>query len=323
MVSTPFFYGAVRQIRKILNILIPILCLAALWWVIDFKTLAQIFLSLSLTAVSNLMLISFLLILISAIKWKIFLQHLGAVVRLSSLYRWYLIGYFVNLILPSYLGGDAVRSFEIGKSVGQGTAAAATILERYTGFTAMLFLGCIAMNFSDLVTVQMKVALLGLGITVIAATLIALNRSVQTYVSGISFLSFCSKYFIKLSQSFRAVTDAPSVLIETYGLSLLYHSVTVLNVWACAQAVGWTNPSIKGLFVVLPLILTLGALPISPQGLGVQEGAFYFFLTHLGATSEQSLSIALLLRAKSYLLAILGGVLWIRGKYFSKLPVGE
>ena len=140
MVSTPFFYGAVRQIRKILNILIPILCLAALWWVIDFKTLAQIFLSLSLTAVSNLMLISFLLILISAIKWKIFLQHLGAVVRLSSLYRWYLIGYFVNLILPSYLGGDAVRSFEIGKSVGQGTAAAATILERYTGFTAMLFL---------------------------------------------------------------------------------------------------------------------------------------------------------------------------------------
>ena len=310
------------QIRKVLKWLIPIVCFTVLLYVVDFSALVRIFTALSLDAIVTLMLISFLLILISAIKWKIFLVHLGGKVRLRTLYRWYLVGYFVNLILPSYLGGDAVRSFEIGKSVGQAKAAAATILERYTGFTAMLMLGCIAMNFSTLVTIEMKIALVGLLVAVIGLTFFSLNEHIRSLIAEIKALQFITRYFGKLAEAFKSVIDSPTVLFESYLLSILYHSITVLNVWACARAVGWMDPSFKGLFVVLPLILTLGALPISPQGFGIQEGAFYFFLTHLGATSEQAVGIALLLRAKSYVIAMVGSLFWLKGKQSTaSLPI--
>ena len=65
-------------------------------------------------------------------------------------------------------------------------------------------------------------------------------------------------------------------------------------------------------FIVLPLILTIGALPLTPSGLGIQEGAFVFFLHGIGASEEQALLIALILRAKSVILALLGGLVFIK-----------
>ncbi|NBO19859.1 MAG: hypothetical protein EBV03_11695, partial [Proteobacteria bacterium] len=94
-------------------------------------------------------------------------------------------------------------------------------------------------------------------------------------------------------------------------LSVLFHSVTVVNTVAAGYVVGWDNPPIRELFVVLPLILLVGALPITPSGLGIQEGAFFYFLGGLGASPGQALGIALVLRAKSYLLALLGWLCWI------------
>ena len=61
------------------------------------------------------------------------------------LFNLYLVGYFVNLFMPSYLGGDLVRSWYAGKEIGQHEALAATILERYTGFVAMIVLAILAL----------------------------------------------------------------------------------------------------------------------------------------------------------------------------------
>ena len=114
-----------------------------------------------------------------------------------------------------------------------------------------------------------------------------------------------------------AKKDKP-LLYKTLGLSLLFHSIAVLNTIACAQAVGWANPPVWDLFVVLPIILLIAAIPLAPNGLGLQEGAFFFFLTGLGATPEQALGTALILRAKSYILAIIGGLIWLYLRYEDK-----
>ncbi len=63
-------------------------------------------------------------------------------------------------------------------------------------------------------------------------------------------------------------------------------------------------------FVVLPIVLLIGAVPITPNGLGLQEGAYFFFLQQLGATPDQAVAISLALRAKAYLLAVIGAGIW-------------
>ena len=298
------------KIRKILNFVLPILCVVLLYRAVDVKALMKLFYELSPVMILLLIGISFLLVLISAIKWKVFLDFLGGNASLAELYRLYLVGIFVNLILPSYLGGDAVRSFKIGQSVGQHRAASATILERYTGFTAMLGIGIVATFFTTLITWQMKLVLVAMFIGVVCFTALSLSSTLRSYFSWLPYFHKCELHMLKLSESFHLVRGHAKTLIETYSLSILYHSCTVFNTWACAEAVGWTNPHIGSLFVVLPIILTIGAVPISPQGLGLQEGAFLFFLTRLGATPEQALGIAIILRAKGYILAILGGVFY-------------
>ena len=91
----------------------------------------------------------------------------------------------------------------------------------------------------------------------------------------------------------------------------MYHTVTVVNTLAAAAAVGWSQPPVAELFVVLPLILLVGALPLTPNGLGIQEGAFFFFLCAVGASPAQALGVALVLRAKSYVLALFGWLVWL------------
>jgi uncharacterized membrane protein YbhN (UPF0104 family) len=104
-------------------------------------------------------------------------------------------------------------------------------------------------------------------------------------------------------------------------LSVVFHLLTIVNTAAVGAAVGWEGIPWGGLLVVVPLILLIGAVPISPQGLGIQEGAFVFFLHVVGATTGQALAIALILRAKSYLLAICGALVWIvwRGSFSERV----
>jgi uncharacterized protein (TIRG00374 family) len=102
-----------------------------------------------------------------------------------------------------------------------------------------------------------------------------------------------------------------SLLVKVGLLSFLFHILTVVNTVAVASAVGWTTAPWADLFVVVPLILLVGAVPISPQGLGLQEGAFVFFLHSVGASTGEALAIALVLRAKSYVLALFGAVAWV------------
>ena len=115
-----------------------------------------------------------------------------------------------------------------------------------------------------------------------------------------------------MQQCLFLVKKKPQLLLKALALSFLFHSFTVFNTMATGWAIGWQAPPFLDLFVVLPLILVISALPLTPQGLGIQEGAFYFFLQHVGASPQQALSIALVLRAKTYVLALCGGVvlLW-------------
>lgn len=92
--------------------------------------------------------------------------------------------------------------------------------------------------------------------------------------------------------------------------SFAYHGFAVLNTYAAARAIGWNAPSMGELFVVVPLVLILSTIPLTPSGWGIQEGAFFYFLQRIGGTEAQSLGVGLVLRAKTLIIAALGGILW-------------
>lgn len=297
---------------KLAKVVMPIVLLVALFALTDMGTLLSQFASLSLFWIVFLMSVSVLLIYVSALKWGTCIAYLGEKLSIWRLFSLYLLGYFVNLILPSYLGGDAVRSWHVGKKVGQHRAAAATILERYTGLTAMIALGLVCMWFTDLASWHIRAALLLIAFGICVVSLIAMSPRLLKMTAKLPYGELVTKHLGKLQEAFSIALESRSLVIEMYLLSFLYHSLTVINTITCAYAIGWTDIHYGTLFVVLPLILLIGAVPLSPQGLGIQEGAFFYFLQGVGATPEQALGVALLLRAKSYVLALFGGIVWFK-----------
>jgi len=285
--------------------------IALLFFLTDLRELMRAFSHLTFSAVFLLLLISVLLIYTSALKWSLFLAALSRKVPVARLFCLYLVGYFVNLIVPSYVGGDAVRSFYVGRQVGQHEAFTATILERYTGLVAMLFLALVCMWVSTLVTWQIKVALVVVTTALIVVTLLALSKSTLAYMRRFKPLMDVVHHLERIQEGFHLVQRDWVLLLKALLLSFIYHAFTVINTAVAGWAVGWQNPALEELFVVLPIVLLIGSLPLSPSGLGIQEGAFFYFLQGIGASPAEALGVGLILRAKSYLVALLGGLFWL------------
>ncbi|MBN8549814.1 MAG: flippase-like domain-containing protein [Deltaproteobacteria bacterium] len=297
--------------KTILKNVLALLLLSGLIYMVNVKELWAALAQLTLESIFGLALLSVALIYVSALKWKLFLEYLGSQVSTLRLFLLYLVGYFVNLLMPSYLGGDIVRSWYVGKKVGQHEALAATILERYTGIVAMVALAFTCMWFVSLATVQIKFAVVVVALGLITITVLALSPRPMQMLERYKRLEPVLKNIRKVQDGFQMVRGNKALLCKALLLSLLYHSLTVINTVIAAQAVGWEHPPIGDLFVVLPIILLVGSIPATPNGLGIQEGAFYFFLHGLGATPAQALGVAVVLRAKSYVLALTGGLAWL------------
>lgn len=288
---------------------LPLALFAALFCIVDFETLVGAFSNVTWEPIGILLLLSGLLIYVSALKWQLFITALGTPISALRLFGFYMTGYFVNTFMPSYFAGDALRSWYVGKQIGQHESFAATILERYTGFVAMVLLSLFFVWRVAFVNFEIKLAVVVIAVCLLVGTLISLSEKILPLVPNVGGIRGHTE---KLQKAFHLVRGDKKLLVKALALSFLFHIFAVVNVVIAGYAVGWSSPPLEGIFVVLPLILLIGAVPISPSGLGIQEGAYVYFLTGVGATPEQALGVALVLRAKSYFLALLGGVVWLR-----------
>ncbi len=295
-------------IKTIIGILLLIIILN---YFVEPNKLIETLKKISLYYVMLLLTISFILVFISTVKWSLLVKELGEKISLSKLFSLYIIGYFINLFLPSFLGGDLARSVFIGKKIGQHQALSATFLERYTGFFAMLFLGVFFVFFVKFVTPEIKFAICLIFIISTLITILSLSTKLLDKFKIFPFSDKFLPHLKKIQESFLLFKNNHKLILRTFLLSFLFHTVTVLNTMIAGWAIGWENPPVFGLFIVLPLIFLISVIPISPNGLGIQEGAFSYFLVAIGATPEQALSVALILRIKGYFLGLVGGIFYI------------
>ena len=227
---------------RIIKILVAVAIFLALFSLVGLSDLGNALAKLTLFSAAYLILISILLIYISALKWGYFLAAFGSRVAVFHLFNLYRMGYFVNLIAPSYIAGDAARSWYVGRQAGQHEALAATILERYTGLVAMVSLGCVFVWFVDVVTAPVRLAILAIALVLVVVTMLALSEAPLRLLERRRLLGSNVGHLRKIQAAFRLARSNKTLLAKAFLLSFLFHSVTVLNVQAAAYAVGWYHP---------------------------------------------------------------------------------
>jgi uncharacterized protein (TIRG00374 family) len=100
--------------------------------------------------------------LLSAIRWQWLSQPLGFQRPLRNYVGDYFVGMFFNLLLPTSIGGDAVRAVSLNARSGRKTAALLSVfLDRLSGLLVLLMLACVAAFVCPVVLPTWMIAAIG------------------------------------------------------------------------------------------------------------------------------------------------------------------
>ncbi len=296
--------------------------IGAIIYTIGVEALVGILYNLNFTYVIYLLLLSVVLIWASCLKWKVFIKAFGHEVSILHLMRLYTISYFYNTFMPSYIGGDIARSYQLGRFIdSQSKAFVATFLERFTGLLAMVIIAAAFVLGGVSLPEGVKIAVLLIATGCLVLSLMFFSSFVGNWIFAYleKIIALTNKVKLisllkKLEEAMKFARGDKILFAKSMALSFLFHILAVLNTYVAGRAVGWEEPDIFGLCVVVPLILIVSMIPITPSGLGVQEGAFVFFLKRIGATAAEGFGVALILRIKVLIIAIVGGIMWAMQK---------
>jgi glycosyltransferase 2 family protein len=305
-----------RLIRIVLSIVVTGLCTAYILWKIDVGKTAHILVNARL----GYFLLSIGIMVVTlwpmAWRWQLLLRAKGIHDSLGWLTRAYFVSYAAGQVLPTSIGGDAVRIYETTKRhPGKGGPAAGSILlERALGGAATLALAAVGF-------------VLAVGHYNVGAYLwVELAFVVATLVLGIVLFSMKARPILRrfvpalkrvwIERPVRAVyegihsyRDNARLLIFVSLVTLVIQGVRVLAIWSAAKAVG-IDLSPRPFYVMGPLLFLVMLVPFTINGLAVRESFFVSFLGTLGIGADPAFAAGFLFFVVTIAMSLPGLGIW-------------
>lgn len=248
------------------------------------------------------------------LRWQRLLQAQGIRLPLPRLVRLDLVGSFFNLVLPSSVGGDVVKFYELTRdqSAREARIASSLLADRICGLVVLLLLGSAALPFAA-GHVDSRTAFLILAATggAVGAVALLLNGRLRSWglrhLPGLAWL-LRRRGIEGLYRSLDGYRGAP--LAHAALASLLFNLLMIgVNV-ALGLAFHLELP-LSLYAVVVPLISLVQAIPLSINGVGVREGGYLFFLGAAGVAPALALSMGLAYYGCTVAAGLLGALLYV------------
>lgn len=273
-----------------------------------------------------------LTIFLGMLRWRMVLDVQGLTLPLGRATEISLVAHFFNSFLLGSSGGDLMKAYYTARETHHlKTEAVVTVLaDRLIGLLSMLLFAALMMLLNvKLLLEYRRIALL--------AGVVLLMLLAGLFLAAISFRGGLSQrwprsrdWLRRLPKSAlleRAVDAArrfgrvPGFFAKTVGLSMLLNLCCVGQIWVLSAGLGISIP-ILALFLLVPMIICLAALPITPSGLGVRENLYVWTLAipAFGVPSTLALSLSLLAYAGSLLWSMIGAAVYVAFRSRHHLP---
>ncbi len=266
------------------------------------------------------LMLMFFQVVISAYRWRMMLSPTEIHVPLHSLTSIYLVGNFFNKFLPTVLGGDIMRGYELARISGKSLDSATTVLmERICGFVA-LFVICwisLAFGFQRLEGTNILPIVAVMSLVLIFSLAILLNDKLMGKIISLTRIIKWWNLENTLRRAYNSLhhfTTFRGIMLSVFAVSLVIQLVGIASTFLISQSLG-LNVSFVYFLIVLPIIWVITMVPVSIAGLGVREGAFVLFFTQQGVSTESALALSLLFFSLSLTIALAGGIIYGLGKY--------
>ena len=261
-----------------------------------------------------------LTIVIGVVRWRMVLEVQGLHLPWRRALGISFVAQFFNSFLLGSTGGDLIKAYYAARETHhKKTEAVVTVfVDRLIGLWALLLFAALMMipNF-DMVRAHKGLAYPALMIlAMLAGSTVVLSVAFWGGVSkrfprGRHFLRSLPKgqYLERSLDSCRCFGAEKGFLLKVIAISFVLNTVWVFQVMTLSAGLGLNVPLIA-LFVIVPTIFCISALPITPSGLGVRENLFVMMLATLGVARKSSLSLSLLAYAASLFWSMVGGFVY-------------
>ncbi len=253
---------------------------------------------------------------VKAVRWSLLVrQSQMHNMTLRYLLGTYLVGAFFSTVLPTSVGGDAVRAVDAANKSGRAADATSSVLiERGIGMLVVIGSGSL---FAFLL--EPNYLPIGFQLFVHAMFIGMLIGFVFLYNGWFikPLITVLRRYKINriadklqgLQTAFTSHLKRPGVLVIMFLLSIIAHALTITATYIVLSAV--TDPIPLGAFVpVIALTTAAEMIPISIASLGVKESAYVFFLGMVSVGSVEATVIALIMRGTMLARAAFGGIVF-------------
>lgn len=306
-----------QKILPLVNIAVSVGLIAVLLLRADLSDFSSAFKKVNILVFAGALVFQAFNMIIRSLKWQLLLKAQGADISLLTVNNLNYMSLFFNNFFLGTIGGDAFRVYRVlGYSNNLGGAASSVILERATGFFAailiiLLFgLGFLFM-YQTLVSLRLLIALfIVILITVVVVFLILKLHANLANLLILDPFPRIKKIFEESLTTIRGYKDNYWAVVFALALSFVFHvgkSFTVYFFTLAANA----DVSIIPLLFISPLVSLLVMIPISINGIGIQEGSYVFYLEQLGVAGPVALIVAILSRVSLFVLSLVGGLLFL------------
>jgi uncharacterized membrane protein YbhN (UPF0104 family) len=290
-------------VNKILRFAVTAILMGYIAWKTDWAVVGQAFVDLNVALWLAALGVLVVAQMVSALRWQIFARRLGMERTFWQLTKFYLIGMYFNLLLPTSVGGDVVRVWYLNAHSGRKLrATAAVLLDRINGLIVLVALACVAVLFAPPET-PLWVPLSVYGIA--AAGVVG--------VVGLAAIARWGRLPENRKQQLTLMWEVvrhPSDLYTTTALSLAVQIASAAIVWFVGQGLNADIPF--GYYAVfVPMVSLLTLLPVSVNGMGVREWACALFLAPLGVSEPLAFTLAFLWFAVQLAVSVLGGFVYL------------
>lgn len=265
----------------------------------------------------------------TTLRWHRLLKALDIDLTLRRAFVLNMVGSFYNSFMLGSTGGDVLKAYYAAKQVPNRRTAAvmSVIVDRVIGLLALIILGgsmagihyALSTDRSDTVSrlcfqvAIVSVILLG---CVLGCLVIIYFRGFRQFL-GMDYLiaRFPMQTRVKkVVDVLRVYREKPGLILLMLVMTFPVHITVVVSAMLAGMAFDLPI-SEPYYFIVVPVVVLVGAIPISPQGVGVME-AFAFYLTRSeGATVNQALALTMSIRLTAMVWNLAGGLFVLRGGY--------
>ncbi len=246
-------------------------------------------------------------------RWFTLIRAVDLTTPFFTVARYFLVGLFGNLFLPSAVGGDIIKIVGLCKDSHQKPKVVASVLlDRLSGFSGIVVvaIGAFLFGYRIINNPSLLIFVMILAAVSLTVTFILFNERIYSFSCQIF------NAFPRVKNSLMSLHYDVSLLktkkiegFKAIGFSCMAQILLAFVFYLVAKALHQDIPIIYFLIFV-PMICVVSSVP-SIGGLGVREAGAVYLFTKIGVPSNIALSISLINFSFMVLIGLLGGIVYV------------